>query len=783
MMSLQPSNNSYFQPKVVPLNAIARKATVEDPTETNTDVEADFDDELAELEKEDKLQAAIKAKRDAKKAAENAKKQAEAKKSRQALFKKIGMGVGITAGGVATVGLGLAGYWYFHSPKPPVTTEGLVKLMENLDTMKPKDKDDLYQQFKAFELGYKPTEKGFFNNIKTWWHTKIEQPALMAPENKNKAIGYIFKGGAIDYIFNRNKFDKVMLHLRGDIFDKKANQKILGLKAAINNSAVILAKVNDSKIAEGLKDENGNYLFTVLSKDADLKLTRDIKFIKTDGLDKLAAQGAAKDVEKTASIASQNIENVHIEEFLPSLKRSITGTLNPYLKSKGLAEIDVENFSYKVAGAGAVAATFKIEHNGQSYIAKMVHPSINAETFPYMFQQQIHRYQLEGFSYKDAVKLALETVGTVAQEINLSKEMKAHQVHYDNYLKGYSTLKIPAPLAIHNQKNTEGSIDMTMFQEEAEDFIMMADMDKLLARHTIDEIQAAHIHILTDDICEMFLGKIHGDLHPGNLGLNSRGEVCKIDFGRVLHLKGDVPKNMRALGITLLDPESSQAERIMALKAVNQEAYNDLSTKQQDTLIASLEREPFRMVDKLFQAGFFQQADTIAEADRHIGINMPSIKGQSQLRVAHRTDAGLARHTIYDKTYTYKSDGNYDDKPTELMPIYEKDIDTIIKTLFQDGTPPDAEQKARIKQSLLNEISLFTKSQNLIPSSIKYMQQQGHPIDFGFKGLNIPGIPIGDWIQNFMEKSYDAKDSAPEFMDELYYRPLTPDKVGFKRSA
>ena len=788
MMSLQPNPNySTNHPNVMPLRAMARKASVDEADPDTIVEEGGLNDELAELEKEDKLQEAIKTKRDAKKKAENAKKEAEAKKSRQALFKKIGIGVGAVAGTVVTAGLGLGLGWYYHKPNLPVTGDDMIRYASSLSVMSTTEKNNMVKQFQHLELDFKKGESGIKEAI-----TGFRKAASMSKTHKDRTLQYMIKeGGFWDFLTSRDvKFKKTMANITGEIFANKEGQRNVAIFSSISDN-MTAAKVAQEQSGSAIKKKDAiNYKYTVLANNAEGNLTAETRQLPVSTS---IFEAATTEVEKlladTQSITDNNVEGLNVADYLPNLKKSITETLNPLLKQQGLGEVDVTAITEKTVkelGSGTVAKVFSlVASDGKTYAAKVVHPAVNKEVFPNILNRYILDLQLnEGLSHADAVLKAMQKLGNLAQETDLAVEHKVHQHLYENYEKGFTSVAIHKALGLHNT-----ATEQVMFQEQIQ------GLEQINKKECSPKEKAvANIRSLNQMLCGILLGNMHGDPHPGNIGFDADGNTRMLDFGKNIFLAGETPKHIRGLMLGLLG-NKNDLELLSSLKLVNTETFNRLTDKQKTELLNELKSSPFSMAEMLFKYHFLNQPE-------NINANYAAFGDMAKLNTTLRTSAGIYPHTNYyeglmgdikaraEVDYDYsthlygKSSGlyenTYQDEATDYMPTYLSCAKTFLKTLCQDNPAilQDTTVENELTRKYLDHIAAYSPGRELTVRYLPLLKEEGINIDYaqhvaaGVENIPLIGEVVKGQINKDIQRDMD-KIKKPREFDPNYVRPIT----------
>jgi ABC1 atypical kinase-like domain len=810
MMALQPNNSAYFQPKAIPFNSVPRKASVEEsePTEGVNEAES-IDPEMDEME-------SIKNTLDKKKEVTALKNKKKAKADRTKLFKRIAIGVGAVAGTVVTAGVGLGAYWYCHNPKPPVTGDEMIKLAGNMATMTDQQKTALVKQFEHLNLGLDPAKgaKGFKK-----WITGVQRSSLMAKQHKDQVVRYLFtKGGVWDYLFAKDtKFKSSMANITGEIFATKAKQKNVSRYGSIaHNLEAARAKQNQGRKAGSLeKADLIEWKVNIPKKDNNGQFVIEtVEYPLSETLFKAVGEIATQKIGKIKGVTDRNTDGLNIADYLPAVKEAITETLNPLLKQRGLAEVDASKITVEMIeqqglelGSGTVAKVFRVvAEDGRSYAAKVVHPAVNKEVFPNILQREIIRLQQEAekagvtpLSHRDAVLIAMEKLGNVAQETDLVVEHKVHQNLYENAQK-YSTVKIHEALGLHNKTGKQ-----VAFQEVIEGLTQIDDSSN-------SNKAEARIHVFTNSLCEMLTGNMHGDLHPGNLGFDADGNIRELDFGKNIFLAGDTPKHIRNLTLQLLDDKPDMFI-LQALETINPDTFKRLPEQRKTELVSILKESPFRMVDKLFQYHFFDQPNNLPVDQQHINVNFSALKDRTQLGISHRVDAGLNLHTNYKlglwqditpkevKKYSDNTHLYSEDTASNYMQTYLDDVDVILRTLFQDDPSKlqDPQLKAKITRKVLDEIAMYCPAEDLTLGSLSYLSEDGEKFnigdyllkDFQASSSGVPGADVaanlfGGVIKGVLNSEFEEKLKKfvmpPEF-DELAYLSPIPINSSFITSA
>ena len=806
MMSLQPNPNySTNHPNVMPLRAMARKASVE---------EAEQPEAVADVEPEDELEQ-IQATIDKKKEAKALKNKEKAKAGRKKLFKQIAIGVGAVAGAVVTAGASLGAYWYFHNPKPPITGDKMIELAGNMAIMTEQQKTALVRQFEHLDLGLDPAQgaSGFKK-----WTIGIQRSSLMAKPHKDQVLRYLFtQGGVFDYFSKPGKFKSSMANITGEIFVTKAKQKNVARYGSIaHNLEAARAKQQASGRKAGTMQTADliEWKVNLPKKDEDGQFFMEtVEYPLSETLFKAVGEIATQKIGKTKGVTDRNTEGLNIADYLPAVREAVTETLNPILKQRGFKEVDVSKITVEEIekkelelGSGTVAKVFRVvAEDGRSYAAKVVHPSVNKEVFPNILQREIIRLQLEAekagvkpLTHREAVLIAVEKLGNVAQETDLVVEHKVHQHLYENAQK-YATVRIHEAIGLHDKPRRQVAL-----QEVIEGLKQIDDgkFDKAKAR----------IHIFTNSICEMLMGNMHGDLHPGNVGFDASGNARELDFGKNLFLAGDTPKHIRHLMLQLLG-DATDDNILRALERINPEIYKQLPQGRPEELLSILKESPFRLVDKLFQYHFFDQPENIPVDQKHINVNFSALKDRTQLSISHRVDAGLNIHTDYELgllgDIIEKEVRHYDntthlypgDKASNYMKTYLDDVDVILRTLCQDDPSKlnDPTFKAKMTRKMLDEITLYCPAEDLSLGSLSYLSEDGEKFNIGdyllkdYQSSSGGGAlqdaavhMFGGAVKGLLNSDFEEKlrkfVMPPEF-DELAYLSPIPINASFSASA
>ena len=746
MMSLQPNPNySTNHPNVMPLRAMARKASVEEADPDTIVEEGGLNDELAELEKEDKLQEAIKTKRDAKKKAENAKKEAEAKKSRQALFKKIGIGVGAVAGIAVTAGAGLAGYWYFHTPKAAISAEELIKYAGEVANYDTDGKNRLAERFKHLNLHLDKDTKQ--NGFQKWW-TGVTKATLMPKAQKDRVLEYLFKeGGAWQWLTKDPKFKDSMVNITGEIFTKKSEQQDVSLLGSLASSLEIaITKAEQNKGSVGDKGPLLEFEMPIPTHDDNGHLAIETKQCKISNSEfKALGEIADEVVAENKAVLDNNKEGLKEEWYLPSLKESIEKTFNPYLKANGLGEIKLDGLFYdeKATKTGSVAKIFKVTTTeGKSYAIKVIHPSIQTEYFPNILERYILDLQQENptMSYSTVVAEACKKIGNLAKETTVSNEMNAQKGFCTNVELKHAIFRIHDALASHSTDKSSA-----LLQEWVSDFRSLADISNP------EEKAKAKILLMFETFCQLANGLIHGDLHPGNAGIDGNGDLRMIDFGKFIQLKDETTKKVRTLMISLLKQDNDDAIS-KAIEAVDPAIYAKLKPNQRTAVLKQLKESPFEIIVTLFK---YHLLDDPANE-----INTASMADSGKIEVSIRANAGLEPHTDYQRgglsegkknrklitrqpndynentNVYYRNDGIYDyantdhyiDACTDYMNTYKQGAEVFLQALFK-GDPTALNNNPVLKKEMmrrvLDEVAICSPGQEMALSIVKTVQEGG----------------------------------------------------------
>ncbi len=805
MMSLQPTQGSQFSStlRVLPRKVKQEELDIAEPEATVTTAKTDNLDATEPLSAEEEAKARIKEK----KAEAKKKKQLEDKKHTQDLLKKVGIGVGATVGTVVTGGL-LAGYlWYKHEPKLPVTGDDMIKYAGSLATMSTVEKDNLVKQFQHLELDFKKGENGIKEAI-----TGFRKSASMSKTHKDRTLSYLFKeGGISDFLFSRDvKFKKTMANITGEIFANKEGQRNVAIFSSISNNMTVARAIQEESGTAVKKGDLTPYKYTVLTNTAEGSLTAETRRLP---IQTSVFEAATTEVEKlladTKSITSKNSEGFQSTDYLPNLTKSITETLNPLLKQKGLAEIDISTINatnllaeghdaFKEIGSGTVAKVFLITAtDGKTYAAKVVHPAVNKDVFPNILNRYILDLQLnEGLSHSDAVLKAMQKLGNLAQETDLAVEHKVHEHLYDNYKKGYTAVAIHQPVGLHNT-----STEQVFFQEEIPGLHEINDEKH---EHTLQEKAVANIKSLNQILCGVLIGNMQGDLHPGNLGFDADGNIRMLDFGKNIFISGETPKHIRGLMRGVL-AEKADPELLSALKAINPETFDRLNDKQKTELLTKLKASPFSMAEMLFKYHFLNQPE-------NINANYSAFADMAKLNTTVRTSAGIHPHTNYqemfiddikprkpehynNQTHLYGHTANwssdsYQDEATEYMPTYLNCAETFLKTLCQDD--PTLLQNDAFKQEMirkyLDQIAVYSPGRELTVRYLPLLKEEGIDIDYashiaaGVENIPMLGGLIKGQINKEIQRDMDNIKKPSEF-DADYVRPITLPSKKMNQSA
>ncbi|MCX5921230.1 MAG: AarF/UbiB family protein [Candidatus Melainabacteria bacterium] len=744
MMSLQPNNN-YLpnNPNVMPFKAMARKASVE---------EAEQPEAVADVEPEDELDK-IKESLDKKKEAKALKNKEKAKAGRKKLFKQIAIGVGAVAGAVVTAGASLGAYWYFHNPKPAMTSQELIKLAGEVANYTQDEKSKLAERFKHLNLNLTAETK--LNGFQKWW-TGVTKATLMPKAQKDRVLEYLFKENGIwDFIANKETtFKKSMVNITGEVFTNKQEQQNVSLLGTLASN-LETAKMKQGQNSNDAISGQDIVEWTIASPTQDktgknLAIECKIQRIPED-IFKAIGEVAEESAIENEAILSSNKAGINPESYLPGLKESVEETFNKYFTSKGLGVIKIsELLDDQKARAGSVAKIFKVTAtDGQDYAIKVIHPSIKTEYFPNILERYILDLQQKNpsWDYPTVVAEACKKIGNLAKETTVSEEMRAHQVFFENRKKGLGILQVHQALAHHSGPKSE-----VMLQEYIPDYTAIDERvgDSKEYVHSYEKRARAKIQVLFETICQAMNGMMHGDLHPGNVGFDENGTLRMIDFGKFIELTGETPKKVRALMIKLLKQDDDAAIQ-NAIRAIDPAIYDRLSTDpQQKALLAQLKKSPFSIIETLFK---YHLLDDPAH-----NINSASITDAGKLNVANRISAGLEPHTRYhlsnppsslpntpksivtrdpafynDSENVYKQlpydfytedevlksfarDDRYIDQPTEFMDTYRDCSKVFLKALFQDN-PKELENNPELEKLMmrrvLDKVAIYAPGQEM----------------------------------------------------------------------
>lgn len=706
MMSLQPNPNySTNHPNVMPLRAMARKASVEEAEQPEAVIEAKKkpivedqgdtfslstkksavdSDETEDVSEESPKVAKKKAtdktdKTTVVKATDKTKKTETAKKIDKKskdddedappnFWKWAGIAVGSVVGTVTLFNTAKAGHWYFNQGKAPVSAEELRGLADRLGD--PQVIGDLMNKFRHLEPSFAMgKDASVTDKLAHWWQQEFVLPSLMPKDNKNKIMKYIWlEGGVLDRIFGKEKYFKKLNDLTGNTFKTKDTQ------IDISSGDVLLTSLE-----------------TVMSLAAK---TKDQEVISSIVLNVL--QGEFEKAQNSMRDAASNnfgdLDKKDFANFKPVIEEAVEISVNKLLKEEGKNPVDINSLSMDkehFTGGGAVAVYYHVP--GTAYGIKLVKPGINDETIPASLEHEILKQILKGKDYKTAVKDAFESFSSIAIETNLGEE-------FDNTAKWY---QLPNSIVKKTKAHEHGitSLNSRYFvMNDIPQFSSLAAKD-LTKNATAAKIEEAKVDIAMQSVLDKIHGVAQADPHGGNGGIGIDIDVARsqkatfaIDFGRTLALDPTVAKKKRALELALILGQEEDSSLLQKLRDLNLQAYQKLDDREQVQLLEALKEQPLDSSEQLFLYGFLNH-------DKNKGWTLPTIQREAELNVNNRMQAGMA----LAKTQCFVEDYHnilIKKENESTIAKFNENLKLIVEALTQDSQNLSVEDKGYVTSNL-----------------------------------------------------------------------------------
>ena len=560
-MSLQPNPNySTNHPNVMPLRAMARKASVEEaeqpeavadvdalelpskkgievvPTEESADKFSS--DKKTKNAKELDSKASVEAKKPVK--TDKTEKQAEDGEYHPPNpLKWVAIGAGTIAGVVATGGLLAGGAWLFTNHKPVITEETLKKWATNLEDVNFSVEAKKWANFKPDKKKY----EGFFGGAMKWYDSVIYNGSMIPFKNKVDLILYHINplGALVDSFTVKDgknvKVEKI-LNLTDPIFGRKTKQRASSLVQG-QNVALLFDKQAKDEGRPSILENPFTKRVSALSGTSDEQL-----------------EGAKLKMDEIGGVTDDNKAGLDYGKCSQVVSKVVSEALNPYLDKSGQTKIDASGIKLDdraVLGSGTVGAVFDMPTT-ESCI-KIMHTYLREEDFPLMIDKEIHKRLMENpkLTTEQAFREVLQLASSVYSETDVKLEHDTTAKVAKGIVEHNLSYQVPEVQGYFAEGDSKG-FAMSKFKN----FQSLKNIEALMDNETGYgglAVAKALIKNYFRHLQETFIGVRHGDAHIGNVGMTDANTLAVLDCGRTVEVTPSVAKSIRKIVVDLTNPD------------------------------------------------------------------------------------------------------------------------------------------------------------------------------------------------------------------------------------